>query len=32
MYGAGGGDAQVLPQILTEEAVVQAADKAAAKS
>ena len=32
MYGAGGGDAQVLPQILTEDTVVQAADKAAAKS
>jgi thiol:disulfide interchange protein len=29
MYGAGGRDAEVLPQILTEGAVIEAADKAA---
>jgi thiol:disulfide interchange protein DsbD len=32
MYGAGGRDAQVLPQILTEDTVIQAADKAASKT
>jgi thiol:disulfide interchange protein DsbD len=32
MYGAGGGDAEVLPQILTEALVVKAADRAAGKS
>jgi thiol:disulfide interchange protein DsbD len=32
MYGAGGRDAEVLPQILTEDMVVQAADRAAKPS
>ncbi|MDR3510661.1 MAG: thioredoxin family protein, partial [Caulobacteraceae bacterium] len=32
MYGAGGREAQVLPQILTEGVVVKAADQAAARS
>ncbi len=32
MYGSGGREAQVLPQILTEGIVVKAADRAAAKS
>jgi thiol:disulfide interchange protein DsbD len=32
MYGAGGREAEVLPQILTEGAVIAAADRAAAKS
>jgi len=32
MYGAGGRDAEVLPQILTEDTVVRAADKAASKT
>lgn len=32
MYGAGGREAQVLPQLLTEDMVVKAADQAAAHS
>jgi thiol:disulfide interchange protein DsbD len=32
MYGAGGRDAEILPQILTESAVIEAANRAAARS
>jgi thiol:disulfide interchange protein DsbD len=32
MYGAGGGEPQVLPQILTEGTVIDAADRAASRS
>jgi thiol:disulfide interchange protein len=32
MYGTGGRDAEVLPQILTEALVVDAADRAASKT